>query len=130
MLSYFPRGVLDEILNLIESVSEDFPSYSFISMSYLLNILPRLGLLPRVYSDKRCLVINIEENHHRHFFQNLSVSLAQRGLLVPCPSPFPLSLFNYIIYLFIDTDSIQSQISSKPSKPQMFKRRHFPSHAY
>ena len=24
----FPRGVLDEILNLIESVSEDFPSYS------------------------------------------------------------------------------------------------------
>ena len=25
----FPRGVLDEILNLIESVSEEFPSYSF-----------------------------------------------------------------------------------------------------
>ena len=24
----FPRGVLDEILSLIESVSEDFPSYS------------------------------------------------------------------------------------------------------
>ena len=30
MLSFFPRGVLDEILNLIEPVSEDFPSYSFI----------------------------------------------------------------------------------------------------
>ena len=29
MQSFFPRGVLDEILNLIESVSEDFPSYSF-----------------------------------------------------------------------------------------------------
>ena len=28
VLSFFPRGVLDEILNLIESVSEDFPSYS------------------------------------------------------------------------------------------------------
>ena len=28
MLSVFPRGVLDEILNLIESVSEGFPSYS------------------------------------------------------------------------------------------------------
>ena len=25
--SCFPRGVLDEILNLIESVSEGFPSY-------------------------------------------------------------------------------------------------------
>ena len=30
MLSFSPRGVLDEILNLIESVSEDFPSYSSI----------------------------------------------------------------------------------------------------
>ena len=29
MLSFCPRGVLDEILNLIESVSEDFPSYSY-----------------------------------------------------------------------------------------------------
>ena len=29
MLSFFPRGHLDEILNLIESVSEGFPSYSF-----------------------------------------------------------------------------------------------------
>ena len=29
MLSFFPRGVLDEILNLIESVSEEFSSYSF-----------------------------------------------------------------------------------------------------
>ena len=28
MLSFFPRGVLDEILNLVESVSEGFPSYS------------------------------------------------------------------------------------------------------
>ena len=26
----FPTDVLDEILNLIESVSEDFPSYSYI----------------------------------------------------------------------------------------------------
>ena len=36
--SFFPRDVLDEILNLIESVSEDFPSYSFIldlALNYL-----------------------------------------------------------------------------------------------
>ena len=31
VLSFFPRDVLDEILNLIESVSEDFPSYSSVS---------------------------------------------------------------------------------------------------
>ena len=36
MLSFFPRDVLDEILNLIESVSEDFPSYS----------LPYMGITP------------------------------------------------------------------------------------
>ena len=30
MLSFFPRGVSDEILNLIESISEGFPSYSYI----------------------------------------------------------------------------------------------------
>ena len=29
---FFLRGVLDEILNLIESVSEGFPSYSFIEI--------------------------------------------------------------------------------------------------
>ena len=34
VLSFFPRDVLDEILNLIESVSEDFPSYSY-SFAYL-----------------------------------------------------------------------------------------------
>ena len=28
VLSFFPRDVLDEILNLIESVSEGFPTYS------------------------------------------------------------------------------------------------------
>ena len=28
MLSFFPQDVLDEILNLIESVSEGFPTYS------------------------------------------------------------------------------------------------------
>ena len=30
VLSFFPRDVLDEILNLIGSVSEGFPSYSFL----------------------------------------------------------------------------------------------------
>ena len=29
MLSFFPRDVLGEILNLIESVSEGFPTYSY-----------------------------------------------------------------------------------------------------
>ena len=40
MLSFFRRGVLDEILNLIESVSEDFPSY----LALAAEILPISGL--------------------------------------------------------------------------------------
>ena len=38
MLSFFPRGVLDEILNLIESVSEEFPSYSYIQTNELMKL--------------------------------------------------------------------------------------------
>ena len=34
MLSFSPLDVLDEILNLIESVSEGFPSYSWLSKLY------------------------------------------------------------------------------------------------
>ena len=33
-VSFFPRGVLDEIFNLIESVSEGFPSYSNVLHCY------------------------------------------------------------------------------------------------
>ena len=33
VLSFFPRGVLDGILGLIGSVSEDFPSYSYCACS-------------------------------------------------------------------------------------------------
>ena len=45
MLSFFPRGVLDEISNLIESVSEDFPSYSYIfsDKQFIIKILDRNG---------------------------------------------------------------------------------------
>ena len=35
VLSFFPRDVLDEILNLIGSVSEGFPSYSLLSVILL-----------------------------------------------------------------------------------------------
>ena len=36
MLSFFPRGVLDEILNFIVSLSEGFPSYSLMIKSFVL----------------------------------------------------------------------------------------------
>ena len=39
MLSFFPRDVLDEILNFIESVSEGFPTYPWDIMYFLLVFL-------------------------------------------------------------------------------------------
>ena len=47
VLSFFPRDVLDEILNLIESVSEDFPSYSCL-VSFLIDQC-NISLLPDVW---------------------------------------------------------------------------------
>ena len=46
---FFPRDVLDEILNLIESVSEDFPSYSCISELLCLCCVEFLKKSPRTF---------------------------------------------------------------------------------
>ena len=48
VLSFFPRDVLDEILNLIESVSEDFPSYSSIAHSLSLSSKYRPGMAEKL----------------------------------------------------------------------------------
>ena len=54
MLSFFPLDVLDEILNLIESVSEGFPSYSCELLDVILNGI--LFLMPTVleYHTEQC----------------------------------------------------------------------------
>ena len=55
MLFFIPRGVLDEILNLIESVSEGFPSYFFLTpmrLQYRTDI--GRGLIDRVMTKTSC----------------------------------------------------------------------------
>ena len=42
MPSFFPRDVLDEILSLIESVSEDFPTYSLENLSFDFTVIINL----------------------------------------------------------------------------------------
>ena len=56
MLFFFPRGVLDEILNLIESVSEDFPSYSTIELVFT-NCDSIIGTEEAYWSDHKLLNI-------------------------------------------------------------------------
>ena len=57
MLSFFPRDVLDEILNLIESVSEGFPSYSLISPFKNLEVKVSLCLIHNEIPDTEFLKI-------------------------------------------------------------------------
>ena len=44
MLSFFLRGVLDEILSLIEPVSEGFPSYSYTDYKRLNDLIEQCDL--------------------------------------------------------------------------------------
>ena len=57
VLSFFPRDVLDEILNLIESVSEDFPSYS--SLASLFIFFSGALSFCRVQADKLDLYVSL-----------------------------------------------------------------------
>ena len=45
VLSFFPRDVLDEILNLIGSVSEGFPSYSYTVGQMLKNNIEGINIV-------------------------------------------------------------------------------------
>ena len=54
MLSFFPRDALDEIWELVGSVSEGFPSYSYRICAFLVRALP-LAYYPK--SFKVTLVI-------------------------------------------------------------------------
>ena len=57
VLSFFPRDVLDEILNLIESVSEDFPSYLCGKNQNFLNN-PRTSMFPISFIKEGTIFLN------------------------------------------------------------------------
>ena len=59
---FFPRDVFDEILNLIESVSEGFPSYScvcpIVCSSFPFGFENEKGVFPVLVSD-HCLFFDL-----------------------------------------------------------------------
>ena len=66
MLSFFPRDVLHEILGLIESVSEGFPTYSYFT-HFRKNISRRSPHLP--------LLLGLVPVSHRHLqYQQLQIN--------------------------------------------------------
>ena len=58
----FPTGVLDEILNLIESVSEDFPSYSWSKTHGLYRPFPNANVI-NVQNSKS---VTLTFGQHQH----------------------------------------------------------------
>ena len=65
MLSFFPRGILDEILFLFGSISEGFPTYSYHFFHQLNSILVRLHV-PDLFNQQPSLTKN--RDHGRHYF--------------------------------------------------------------
>ena len=70
VLSFFPRDVLDGILNLIGSVSEGFPSYSYSKSG---------GIMRNMVIDDS-LFINLSATQ----FLLLSISVVQLGVVGWC----------------------------------------------
>ena len=67
VLSFFPRDVLDETLNLIESVSEDFPSYSCMCLHYCYLLL----LIYYYYLLLLSLLLKLCNSKSFRFYQEL-----------------------------------------------------------
>ena len=53
MLSFFPRDVLDEIWDLVESVSEGLPTYSYRKMDTSFTVAPKYLLSPDSETEMR-----------------------------------------------------------------------------
>ena len=66
VLSFFPRDVLDEILNLIESVSEDFPSYSYTMAKNSAADAFSILLILDVYMCLMCITYQVALMTHYH----------------------------------------------------------------
>ena len=69
VLSFFPRDVLDEILNLIESVSEDFPSYSWFATEKEYKLYQSLVKKYDIFSLKTKPLYSTLDMHSIHCYE-------------------------------------------------------------
>ena len=104
MLSFFPRGVLDEILNLIESVSEVFSSYSFFFLPTLVNLFKAskfhiMAYISAKYSNIRSvrfdfyLFFLLPKTYSFSMFPNYNLNLVHRT-----PTQFQKNKINFWFY--------------------------------
>ena len=101
MLSFFPRGVLDEILNLIESVSEGFPSCSFILFVLKRSYVYRI-LLERVsFTISGSIFLFIMRFCHLKYFKILTILVVGLKMLQNVLFSFIFFIFYYISLLIL-----------------------------
>ena len=72
VLSFFPRDVLDEILNLIESVSEGFPSYSYYHAKIIIQILINSLMILKVLKVRHTVVYLKLRTEKNNYFSSCS----------------------------------------------------------
>ena len=111
MLSFFSRGVLDEILNLIESVSEGFPSYSYecclhcLSVTFLITVCIAWKLFSdyvciawqRVFSVLSTLLVSVFSDYSLHC---IAVSIFSNYFLHSLSASFLIILYIACQHLF------------------------------
>ena len=82
VLSFFPRDVLDEILKLIESVSEDFPSYSSTAYSLLLSPTHRPNMTEILL--KGCKIASQSSIHSMHVCGVSPMAIRKKKMSLQC----------------------------------------------
>ena len=100
MLSFFPLDVLDEIWDLIESVSEGFLTYSFISPNFKSSV-PSLQFNDVIYSDDQD-----KANILNSYFQSLTILDDKDAFLPILPSSALVSQLHSIILTPLEAESI------------------------
>ena len=100
VLSFFPRDVLDEILNLIGSVSEGFPSYSFIDLPSIFRDKSVQSSIPNYFKtcEYQSFVINIINLLGAPYLISINLFLILISKLVPLTLELARTL-NMIIQL-------------------------------
>ena len=108
MLFFFPRGVLDEILNLIESVSEGFPSYFCFEdtvISITIQMIETNFLVDQRFTDKsrrqKCAVFRSCCQLGAKHICKYAYSICKICLIKLCTCGFAQIILNVLLLLLI-----------------------------
>ena len=115
---FFPRGVLDEILNLIESVSGEFPSYSFLEFATFNNLVLINTLGPHQPS-RRWTWHSLDGKHHNQIVYILVKKRFRSGVNIHRTRSFPGADIGRNHDLVMMTFQVRLKLARKPNQPRL-----------